>query len=171
MTPSRRHFLRTSAVAGGTIALGLGKGGPVFAGEESPGKTLRNRPAPDAHISPAPLKILILGGTSFLGPHQIRYALERGHSISTFTRGRTEPSLYPELFEEVEQLLGDRENDLEALRGRSWDAVIDNSGARTQWTRDSAQLLKESAGTYLYVSSTGMSQGMAKVSPCSWRNA
>ena len=156
MTPSRRQFLRTSAVAGGTIALGLGKGGPAFGGEESPGTTLRNRTASEAHTSAATLKILILGGTSFLGPHQIRYALERGHSISTFTRGRTEPSLYPELFEEVEQLLGDRENDLEALRGRSWDAVIDNSGARTQWTRDSAQLLKESAGTYLYVSSTGV---------------
>lgn len=115
------------------------------------------RLAPRTRTSPpAPLRILILGGTSFLGPHQIRYALERGHSISTFTRGRTEPSIFPDIFDSVEKLIGDRENDLEALRGRSWDVVIDNSGARTQWTRDSAQLLKENAGAYLYVSSTGV---------------
>jgi len=106
--------------------------------------------------SPAPLRILILGGTSFLGPHQIRYALERGHSVSTFTRGRTEPSLFPEVFGEVEQLIGDRADNLTALEGRRWDVVIDNSGARTEWTRSSAELLKGSVGTYLYVSSTGV---------------
>lgn len=102
------------------------------------------------------LRILILGGTSFLGPHQIAYALERGHSISTFTRGRTEPSVHQQIFGEVEQLIGDRENDLEALRGKTWDAVIDNSGQRVKWTRDTAQLLKDSTGLYLYTSSTGV---------------
>ncbi|MGW8266128.1 MAG: NAD-dependent epimerase/dehydratase family protein [Longimicrobiales bacterium] len=157
MTQSRRHFLRNSAVAGGSLALGLGRTQPPLVGLEGSGKRPDGRLAPGTRTSPpAPLRILILGGTSFLGPHQIRYALERGHSISTFTRGRTEPSLFPEIFDSVEKLIGDRENDLEALRGRSWDVVIDNSGARTQWTRDSAQLLKENAGAYLYVSSTGV---------------
>ncbi|MDX1478880.1 MAG: hypothetical protein R3301_14300, partial [Saprospiraceae bacterium] len=77
------------------------------------------------------LKILILGGTSFLGPHQIAYALDRGHSVTTFTRGRTAPSIHPELFSQVEQLIGDREDNLEALKGRDWDIVIDNSGRKT----------------------------------------
>jgi 2'-hydroxyisoflavone reductase len=102
------------------------------------------------------MSILILGGTSFLGPHQVRFALERGHSVSIFTRGRTEPRLFPEAFRHVEHLIGDRDGDLRALEGRSWDAVIDNSGARVAWTRDSAQLLKDRCGSYLYVSSTGV---------------
>jgi 2'-hydroxyisoflavone reductase len=86
----------------------------------------------------------------------VRYALERGHSVSIFTRGRTEPSLFQDLFDHVEHLIGDRADNLTALEGRSWDVVIDNSGARTQWTRDSALLLKENADLYLYVSSTGV---------------
>jgi 2'-hydroxyisoflavone reductase len=157
MTQSRRNFLKTSAVAGGTLALGLGGSRTAVEGGEGPSGTFGAETTRGAgNPPPAPLRILILGGTSFLGPHQIRYALERGHSLSTFTRGRTEPSLFPEVFDSVEQLIGDRENDLAALRGRSWDAVIDNSGAQTRWTRDSAQLLKDSVGTYLYVSSTGV---------------
>ncbi len=82
----------------------------------------------------------------------IRYALERGHSISTFTRGRTPPALHEELFSHVEPLVGEREGDLQALRGRKWDAVIDNSGRWVSWTRDSAQLLKDSVDLYLYTS-------------------
>lgn len=86
----------------------------------------------------------------------MRYALERGHNVSIFTRGRTEPQLFRDAFRQVEHLVGDRADNLEALRGRSWDAVIDNSGARVAWTRDSAQLLKDRGGAYLYVSSTGV---------------
>jgi len=104
----------------------------------------------------APLRILILGGTSFLGPHLIRYALERGHSISTFTRGRTEPTIHRDLFDKVEELTGDRATDLSALEHRSWDAVIDNSGARIEWTTASAELLKDSVDLYVYTSSTGV---------------
>ncbi|HKK77626.1 MAG TPA: NAD-dependent epimerase/dehydratase family protein [Saprospiraceae bacterium] len=99
------------------------------------------------------LKILILGGTSFLGPHQIAYALERGHEVTTFTRGKTVPTIHPELFSQVEQLTGDRENDLEALKNRSWDVVIDNSGRRTKWTEDSAKLLVDNVDYYMYTSS------------------
>ena len=102
------------------------------------------------------LNILILGGTSFLGPHQIAYALGRGHSISTFTRGKTKPGIYPELFEQVESLIGDREDNLEALKGRKWDAVIDNSGRKVEWTKATAELLKDNVGLYLYTSSTGV---------------
>jgi 2'-hydroxyisoflavone reductase len=102
------------------------------------------------------LNILILGGTSFLGPHQIAYALERGHSISTFTRGKTKPTIYTDLFQNVEQLIGDREDNLTALHNRKWDAVIDNSGRRVEWTKKTAALLKDSCELYLYTSSTGV---------------
>ncbi|WP_430408748.1 NAD-dependent epimerase/dehydratase family protein [Kordia sp.] len=102
------------------------------------------------------LKILILGGTSFLGPHQIVYAVNRGHSVTTFTRGKTKPSIYKEAFSKVEQLIGDREDNLTALENRKWDVVIDNSGRKTEWTKRSAALLKESCDLYIYTSSTGV---------------
>ena len=102
------------------------------------------------------LRILILGGTSFLGPHQIAYAISRGHSISTFTRGKTKPKIYTELYKNVEQLIGDRENDLTALENGKWDVVIDNSGRNAEWTRRSSELLKDKADIYLYTSSTGV---------------
>ena len=87
----------------------------------------------DIEHSKKKLKILILGGTSFLGPHQIAYALKRGHEVSTFTRGKTKPKIHPEIFSRVEQLVGDREDNLEALKNRQWDVVIDNSGRKTKW--------------------------------------
>ncbi len=102
------------------------------------------------------LSILILGGTSFLGPSQIAYALGRGHSVATFTRGKTKPTIHQTLFEQVEQLIGDRSNDLTALENRKWDVVIDNSGHDVEWARTSAALLKENADLYLFTSSTGV---------------
>lgn len=102
------------------------------------------------------LNILILGGTSFLGPHQIAYALSRGHRISTFTRGKSKPTVHQDLFEQVEQLIGDREDDLTALENREWDAVIDNSGRKVAWTEKTAKLLKDKVDLYLYTSSTGV---------------
>ncbi|MFK7749072.1 MAG: NAD-dependent epimerase/dehydratase family protein [Kordia sp.] len=102
------------------------------------------------------LKILILGGTSFLGPHQVAYAVNRGHSVSIFTRGKTKPSIYKDVFAKVEQLIGDRANDLKALENRKWDVVIDNSGRKVEWTKRSAALLKDNCDVYLYTSSTGV---------------
>jgi len=99
------------------------------------------------------LNILILGGTSFLGPHQISYALKRGHDITTFTRGKTVPKIHSALFSKVENLVGDRENNLEALKNRTWDVVIDNSGRKTKWTEDTAKLLVDNVGYYMYTSS------------------
>ena len=107
----------------------------------------------DVEKSDKKLKILILGGTSFLGPHQIAYALKRGHEVSTFTRGKTIPKIHQALFDKVEKLVGDRENDLEALKNRSWDVVIDNSGRRVKWTEDTAQLLVDNVQFYMYTSS------------------
>ena len=110
----------------------------------------------DSESSSKKLSILILGGTSYLGPHQIAYALQRGHSVSTFTRGKTKPKIHAELFDQVEQLIGDREDNLEALKNRKWDVVIDNSGRKVKWTKATADLLKDNVGMYMYTSSTGV---------------
>lgn len=96
-----------------------------------------------------PLDILILGGTGFIGPHQVETALGRGHNVTIFNRGRTSPGMFPQL----EKLLGDRDDDLSALKGRQWDAVIDNSGFVPRWVRQSTELLKGNVGHYLYLSS------------------
>lgn len=111
---------------------------------------------PDAHMNTRKLNILILGGTSFLGPHQIAAALEHGHHVSTFTRGKTTPTVHADLLDKVEALIGDRENDLSALKNRKWDAVIDNSGRKVEWTKASAELLRDHVDLYLYTSSTGV---------------
>ena len=94
------------------------------------------------------LRILILGGTGFIGPHQVRHALSRGHTLTLFNRGRTNPHLFPD----VEKLVGDRDGNLEALRGREWDVVLDNSGFEPRIVRDSAELLRDAVGQYLFVS-------------------
>jgi 2'-hydroxyisoflavone reductase len=100
---------------------------------------------------PGKLKILILGGTGFLGPHTVRAALARGHEMTLFNRGRTNTHLFPEL----EKLKGDRDPDkdagLSALKGRSWDAVIDTSGYVPRIVRSSAELLAD-ARIYVFIS-------------------
>jgi 2'-hydroxyisoflavone reductase len=151
MSMVRRDFLKNAAAAGGALTLALPARGAASSRAE-PSLDGTYAPAAAAH----PLDILILGGTTFLGPHQIRYALERGHSISIFTRGQTRPTVHRELFGEVEHLIGDRNDDLTALEDRSWDAVIDNSGRRVEWTRDTAQLLEDRVEIYVYTSSTGV---------------
>ena len=89
----------------------------------------------------------------FLGPHQIALCSKRGHEVSTFTRGKTIPKIHQDLFSKVEKLVGDREDNLEALKNRKWDVVIDNSGRKTKWTEDTARLLVDHVGYYMYTSS------------------
>jgi 2'-hydroxyisoflavone reductase len=112
-------------------------------------------PAPERRVEQAEksLRILILGGTSFTGPFQIKYALERGHTVTIFNRGRTVPTMHPEVLDQVERLTGDRDDDLEALKGREWDAVIDNSASIPRWVRQTTELLKDHTETYLFTSS------------------
>lgn len=99
-----------------------------------------------------PLKILILGGTGFIGPHQVEAALGRGHEISIFNRGKSGPEMFPQ----IENLVGDRNGDLNALKGRKWDAVIDNSGYVPRWVKQSAELLSGNVEHYLYMSSVSV---------------
>lgn len=137
MITTRRDFLKlgglgAAAMAGGSIwraASGaVGSAGPAG----------------------RPLRILILGGTGFTGPYQVRYALARGHKITLFNRGRRSID-WPA---EVEELTGDRDTgDLEVLRGRQWDVCIDNPTSVPSWVRDIAQVLSGRVNHYVYISS------------------
>ncbi len=98
------------------------------------------------------LNILILGGTGFLGPHTVRAALARGHTVTLFNRGKTNDGLFPEL----ETLYGDRNGNLEALKGRDWDAVIDTSAYYPRVVRDSAGLLKGHIRQYVLISTVSV---------------
>ena len=95
------------------------------------------------------MKLLILGGTKFLGRHAVDAALAAGHEVTTFTRGQTNPELHPE----IEHLHGDRDGSLDALAGRTWDGVVDTSGYVPRIVRRSAELLRDSVARYVFVSS------------------
>jgi len=141
---SRRRFLSDAVRASAAVSLG----GAM---------ALAPRPVP-AREPRAGLRILILGGTGFLGPHLVHEATSRGHAVTIFTRGRREPGLFEEDFAGVEHLVGDRAaaGGYAALEGRTWDAVIETSGYQFPWTRDAVELLRNATGRYLYVSSTGV---------------
>jgi len=108
-----------------------------------------------------PLRILILGGTGFTGPYQVRYALSRGQKVTTFNRGKTHPG---ELLDEVEQLIGDRNGKLDALKDRQWDVVIDNPTSLPAWVRDAAQILKGNVERYVFISTISV-YGDVKTGP------
>lgn len=95
------------------------------------------------------MKLLILGGTKFLGRHLTQTALERGHEVTLFNRGRSNPGL----FSGVEELRGDREGNWESLKGRRWDAVIDTSGYVSTKVRATAELLARAVEHYTFISS------------------
>jgi 2'-hydroxyisoflavone reductase len=98
---------------------------------------------------PAPLKILILGGTRFIGLHMTALALARGHTLTFFNRGKTRTDLYPE----VERIKGDRNGEIDGLKDREWDVVIDNSGYVPRHVRLSAELLAPKVKQYVFISS------------------
>ncbi|TMM24125.1 MAG: epimerase [Actinobacteria bacterium] len=98
------------------------------------------------------MKLLVLGGTKFLGRAAVEAALARGDEVTLFNRGETNPELFPE----AEKLRGDRDGGLSALEGREWDAVIDPSGYVPRVVRASAELLRGSVGHYVFVSSASV---------------
>jgi 2'-hydroxyisoflavone reductase len=102
-------------------------------------------------------KILILGGTGFLGPALVELAQPRGHTLTLFNRGKTRPGLFPD----VEKLHGDRDGNLQALEGRQWDAVIDTSGYVPRIVKASAELLAPNVGHYLFVSTISVYKDMS----------
>src|SRR5215204_3527711 len=98
---------------------------------------------------PKPLKILILGGTRFIGLHMTALALTRGHTLTFFNRGKTKPDRYPS----IERITGDRNGEIDGLKNRDWDVVIDNSGYVPRQVRLSALLLAPRVKHYVFVSS------------------
>src|SRR6266576_372085 len=143
MKMRRRRFIRLTAASAGAFALNA-RSTTLF-----------------AEKSVKPLRILILGGTGFTGPYQVRYALSRGHKVTTFNRGKTHPG---ELPNEVEQLVGDRNGKLDALKGRQWDVVIDNPTTLPSWVRDAAQILKGNVERYVFISTISV-YGEVKTGP------
>lgn len=114
-----------------------------------------------------PLKILILGGTGFTGPYQVKYALARGHTVTVFNRGKSHPG---ELPSGVEQLVGDRNGQLDALKNRKWDVVIDNPTMLPKWVHDAAEILKGNVERYIFISTIsvyapGMKPGADETAP------
>jgi 2'-hydroxyisoflavone reductase len=94
------------------------------------------------------LKLLVLGGTQFVGRHIVESALGRGHEVTIFHRGKTNPRL----FADAEEILGDRDGGLAPLRGRAWDAVVDVNGYVPRLVRDSARLLGDRVDRYVFIS-------------------
>src|SRR5881275_2017401 len=145
---TRRHFIKVSATAAGALGLAV-KWNNLF-----------------AENTVKPLRILILGGTGFTGPYQVRYALSRGHKVTTFNRGKTHPG---ELPKEVEQLIGNRNGQLEALKNRQWDVAIDNPTTLPGWVRDAAQVLKGTVERYVFISTISVyadtGQGVDETAP------
>jgi 2'-hydroxyisoflavone reductase len=105
--------------------------------------------AKDKPRPPKPLSILVLGGTKFIGVHIVELALKRGHTVTLFNRGKTNADLFPQL----EHLKGDRDAQLDSLKGKRWDAVIDDSGYVPRHVRLSAELLAANVQRYLFISS------------------
>lgn len=138
---SRREFVHRSAATLGAFALGpsLVPPGSMAEAEHRAARTPRTEP----------LNILILGGTGFIGPYQVRYAVARGHKVAVFNRGRRQAGLP----DSVEHLQGDRDTgDLASIKGRTWDVVIDNPTTLPFWVRDAGQVLKGKTDHYMFVS-------------------
>lgn len=154
MSATRRQFLGLSLAAGAAAALG------------SMPRTLYARQ--NGAAKGGGMRILILGGTGFLGPATVDAALARGHTLTLFNRGQTEQRT-GKTFDDndrVQKLHGDRDPEkgegetkgltaiIEAIKnGERWDAVIDNSGYYPRIVRASAEATKDAAGQYIFISS------------------
>ena len=151
---SRRTLLASAAGAGAAAALAPA----VARAADAPGA-----PAPAPGAGPAapgkaatPLRILMLGGTSFLGPEIVEEALAQGHTVTLFNRGKTRPDLFPGL----EKLRGDRNGDVSALKGRSFDAVFDTSAYVPSHVRRVREALGDGVGHYTLVSTISVYAAM-----------
>jgi 2'-hydroxyisoflavone reductase len=138
---TRRDFLKASALFTAAGAAGFQQ-------------TALARAHAFVQTAPKPLRILILGGTGFIGPHQVRYAVARGHHVTLFNRGRTGPGLFAGL-KNVEERIGDRApvpGDYASLKDGRWDVVIDNPTTRPRWVREAAAAVKGRADQYVFIS-------------------
>ena len=153
MSPTRKDFLKLSAVAGGALGLGVtptsASAGPASGDPYDHARRPADRwGARQVQEAPRRLEILILGGTGFIGPFQVRSALDRGHNVTLFNRGSGRA-----MFPYLETLTGDRNGDYESLRGRRWDLVIDNATSQPHWVEMAAEFLRDSVDQFMFVSS------------------
>ena len=136
MDKTRRRILKTSLLGTAAIASGCSM------------ETTEQTGVSGTTAFGSPLKILILGGTGFIGPHMVREGLRRGQVIELFNRGRTNSELFPDL----KLYKGDRDGGLSVLEGGEWDVVIDNSGYVPRHVEDSARMLAPIVSHYCYIS-------------------
>ncbi|MCP4571618.1 MAG: twin-arginine translocation signal domain-containing protein [bacterium] len=136
MTWTRRDFLRTTAAAGALVGATSLTGDLAWADFQ---RTKADRR----------LRFLVLGGTAFLGPAVVNNALSRGHSVTLFNRGRTNPHLYPDL----EKLVGDRLEGHDALKDGEWDVVVDTSAYFPSVVEGAAEALGRNVKQYINISS------------------
>jgi 2'-hydroxyisoflavone reductase len=149
--PTRRDVLSLGATLAASSILGA---------QAQTANTAKAGDAPSTVAAVKPLSILILGGTGFTGPHQVRYALSRGHKVTLFNRGRR-PKEWPA---DVEELVGDRDtNDYSALKGRKWDVCIDNPTTLPHWVRDAAAVLKGNVKQYIFISTISVYSANDKI--------
>lgn len=146
---NRRDLLKLGALTGASSLLVKASAAEKAASSLSVAK-MPIAPLSGIEKAVKPLRILILGGTGFTGPHQVRYALARGHKLTLFNRGRR-PKEWPG---EVEELTGDRDTgDLKSLEGREWDVCIDNPTSVPFWVRDAGRVLAGKVKQYVFISS------------------
>ncbi|MFP2927513.1 SDR family oxidoreductase [Pyxidicoccus sp. 3LG] len=159
MKLSRRGVIQGAAAVGSLWAMGCASTGKSGDGA---GDTSAQGQGAQASKASAPKSILILGGTKFLGPALVEFAQARGHTVTLFNRGKTNPSLFPN----VEKLSGDRDPNkgegLKALEGRKWDAVVDTSGYVPRVVKASAELLAPNVGHYTFVSSISVYKDLSQ---------
>ena len=136
MKSSRRQFIKAGVLGSAAIAVGV----PEIAAAAHNKNEYK------------PKNVLILGGTGFLGPHMVRETLRRGHTVTLFNRGRSNNKMFPD----IESIKGDRDNGLDGLKDRHWDAVIDNSGYVPRHVQDSARLLAPNTDRYVYTSTVSV---------------
>jgi 2'-hydroxyisoflavone reductase len=150
---NRRTFLKQTAAIGGALGLSPLASRPLSA------DVPLARPHPGR--ARAPLDILILGGTGFTGPEQVDYALARGHRVTLFNRGKTRPGLFKGKV--AEELIGDLNTDTSALKGKTFDVVIDNPTTLPVWVRNAAQYLEGDTKHYIFISTTSVYRDQSEI--------
>jgi len=155
---SRRKFIELSAAAGGAFGLSPLMKLPVGAEVPGLGEVRERRRVEKA---PAPLNILILGGTGFTGPEQVDYAIARGHRVTLFNRGKTRPGMFKGKV--AEELIGDLNADTSALKGKKFDVVIDNPTTLPFWVKNAAQYLKGNTKHYIFISTTSVYRDQSEI--------
>jgi 2'-hydroxyisoflavone reductase len=153
MQRTRREFLQDALTS--TTAVGLASLWPL--GARGAQQASMTQPALTTAPAAKKLKLLFLGGTGFLGPHTVRYAVARGHEMTLFNRGKSDPELFPDL----ETIHGDRYSDVSGLKDRKWDAVIDTFAYVPKVVTDALDLLKDNIRQYVLISTVSVYKQIA----------